>query len=133
MRLLFGAVSRLCVHDVATCTSSKALSELNIASNYAEVSPNRRGGSFSFNEMSADPKSSTGKFSLPVPFTFDTNTLFRESDIGRFFIFTQPFGITSYGGFTFMSAGPHYVASFNTSIIQSCDRCSTKGMIRVSK
>jgi hypothetical protein len=55
------------VHGVATCTSSKALSELNIASNSEEVSPNRRGGSFSFDQMSADPESSTGKFSLPVP------------------------------------------------------------------
>ena len=81
MQLLFGAISRLCVHGVATCTSSKALSELNIASNSAEVNPNRRGGSFSFDEMSAGPESSTGKFSLPVHFTFGTNTLFRESDI----------------------------------------------------
>ena len=48
----------LCVHGVATCTSSKALSELNIASNSVEVSLNRRGGSFSFDEMSADPESS---------------------------------------------------------------------------
>jgi hypothetical protein len=28
--------------------------------------------------MSVDPESSTGKFSLPVHFTFGTNTLFRR-------------------------------------------------------
>ena len=79
VRLLFGTVSRLCVHDVVTCTYSKALSELNIASNSAEVSPNKEAAHFPL--KSADPESSTGKFSLPVPFTFGTNTLFRESDI----------------------------------------------------
>ena len=46
VRLLFGTVSRLCVHDVATCTYLKALSELNIASNSAEVSPNKEAAHF---------------------------------------------------------------------------------------